>query len=83
MKTMGLEELAQRAVENAECAAQIEITDAELLASLVRNFLQELEQLAKTRPSKAVECVIGACPDQGLCDKLTNCDAWLLQQERA
>lgn len=39
------EQIAQRAVENAETAAQIEITDPELRASLIRNFAKELDNL--------------------------------------
>lgn len=35
-------EQAERAVENAECAAQVEIKDSELRASLIRNFAQAL-----------------------------------------
>ena len=39
------EQIAQRAVENAETAAQIEIKDMELRASLIRNFVQELDMV--------------------------------------
>jgi hypothetical protein len=37
------EQIAQRAVENAETAAQVEIKDEELRASLIRNFTKELD----------------------------------------
>lgn len=39
------EQIAQRAVDNAETAAQLEVKDAELRASLIRNFVQELDSL--------------------------------------
>lgn len=38
-------ERAERVIENAECAAQLEIKDQELRASLIRNMLPEFAAL--------------------------------------
>lgn len=40
------EDRARRAVDNAETAAQLDIKDAELRESLIRNFVQELNHIS-------------------------------------
>lgn len=49
------EQIANRAVDNAETAAQLEIKDAELRDSLVRNFVHELERFSAPQPRSVAQ----------------------------
>lgn len=33
------------------------------------------------RPESHAECILGKCPDPGMCDLMTNCEAWAIRRD--
>jgi hypothetical protein len=33
------------------------------------------------RPEGHAECILGKCPDPGMCDLMTNCEAWAIRRD--